>query len=73
MLKWFTGHGEGHHRPDLALKAVGGRARVVSSVAARHLEELEQAVPLAQVRRQLSSVCRGRQRGQLSGLRQPLI
>lgn len=62
MSERFTGHSEGDHGPDLPLQAVGGDARVVATVAAGNFGEVKLAVPLLHVRRQLSSVCRGRQR-----------
>lgn len=62
MRQWFTGYGEGHKGPDLPLEAVGGDAGVVASVASSDFGETELAVFLLDVRRQLSSVCRGSQR-----------
>lgn len=62
MSERFTGHSEVHHGSDLPLQAVGGDARVVASIAAGNFGEVELAVPLLHARRQLSSVCRGRQR-----------
>lgn len=62
MSERFTGHSEGHQGSDLPLEAVGGDAGVVSGVAAGDFGEVELAVPLLHARRQLSSVCRGRQR-----------
>lgn len=62
MREWFTGYGEGHKGPDLPLEAVGGDAGVVASVASSDFGETELAVFLLDVRRQLSSICRGRQR-----------
>lgn len=62
MRQWFTGYGEGHKGPDLPLEAVGGDAGVVASVASSDFGETELAVFLLDVRRQLSSICRGSQR-----------
>lgn len=62
MRELFTGHSEGHHGSDLPLEAVGCGARVVAGVAPGDFGEAELAVPLLHVRRQLTSVCRGRQR-----------
>lgn len=62
MRQWFTGYGEGHKCPDLPLEAVGGDAGVVASVASSDFGETELAVFLLDVRRQLSSICRGSQR-----------
>lgn len=62
MRRWFTGYGEGHKGPDLPLEAVGGDAGVVASVASSDFGETELAVFLLDVRRQLSSICRGSQR-----------
>lgn len=62
MRQWFTGYGEGHKGPDLPLEAVGGDAGVVASVASSDFGETELAIFLLDVRRQLSSICRGSQR-----------
>lgn len=62
MSERFTGHSEGDRGSDLPLQAVGGDARVVATVAAGDFGEVKLAVPLLHVRRQLSSVCRRRQR-----------
>lgn len=62
MRQWFTGYSEGHKGPDLPLEAVGGDAGVVASVASSDFGETELAVFLLDVRRQLSSICRGSQR-----------
>lgn len=62
MSKRLTGHSEGHQGSDLPLEAVGGDAGVVAGVAAGDFGEVKLPVPLVDVRRQLSSVCRGRQR-----------
>lgn len=62
MRQWFTGYGEGHKGLDLPLEAVGGDAGVVASVASSDFGETELAVFLLDVRRQLSSICRGSQR-----------
>lgn len=62
MRQWFTGYGEGHKGPDLPLETVGGDAGVVASVASSDFGETELAVFLLDVRRQLSSICRGSQR-----------
>lgn len=62
----LTRHSEGHHRSDLPLEAVGGEAHVVAGVAAGDFGEDELAAPLLHAGRELSSVCRGRQRCKLS-------
>lgn len=62
MSERFTGYGEGHQGSDLPLEAVGGDAGVVAGIASSDFGEMELAVSLLHVRRQLSSVCRGRQR-----------
>lgn len=58
----FTCDGECNQRSDLPLQAVGGDAGVVPGVAAGHFGEVKLPVPLLHVLRQLSPVCRGRQR-----------
>lgn len=70
MSELFTGHSESHQGSDLPLQAVGSDAGIVAGIAAGDFGEVELAVPLIHVRRQLSSVCRGRQRdtqGQVGG------
>lgn len=62
MSERFTSNGEGHRGSDLPLEAVGGDACVVASVAAGNFGEVELAVPLVHAWRQLSSICRKRQR-----------
>lgn len=58
----LTGHSQGHQGSNLPLEAVGSDAGVVAGVAPCDFGEVQLAVLLLHMRRQLSSVCRGRQR-----------